>query len=76
VLPVGFVEGEKRQFANRGTIMLSGNMQVSSAPGVVPSPDPPSLEQLWRPSHTGVKLQEWHSSPFGRRVVRSEIARY
>ena len=26
--------------------------------------------------HSGVKLARWYSSPCGRRVVRSEIARY
>ena len=42
----------------RPTLVLPAwwfTFHVSSTPSVVPPLDPPSLEQLWRTSHTGVK---------------------
>ena len=46
-------------------VRKQAKFEASEAPGVVPPLD-----------YTGVKRARWYSSPCGRRVVRSEIARY
>ena len=58
-------EQDARPTLRRTNAKKTAKFQVSSAPGVVPPPD-----------HTWEKLRQPYSSSYGRRGVRSEIARY